>query len=113
MSHGCEYVWDAADEAGKGVRVPGTARRVELSDRKRSHPLIPGRRRERLDDLVEGRAGVAAVGVLRQRGIDEVQDIDVEVQGEWPRRKLAERGQGGGGRIGGERLAGGDVQGEP
>jgi hypothetical protein len=34
------------------------------------------------------------------------------VEGERPRRKLAERRQCGGGRVGGERLAGGDLQAE-
>ena len=93
MSRDCEYAGDAGDEAGKRVRVAGAAGRVEFSDRQCSHSLISGRRRERLGDLVEGRSGVAAVGVLRQRGIDEVQDVDVEVEGERPCRKLAERGQ--------------------
>ena len=76
MTRGCEYAGDAGDEAGKRVRGPGAAGRVEFSDRQRSHPRISSRRHERLGGLVEARAR------------DEVEDVDVDVEGERPGRKL-------------------------
>ena len=51
--------------------------------------------------------------VLSASGASEVEDVDVDVDGERARRKAAEGGQGGAFRIGGERLAGGHVQAEP
>jgi hypothetical protein len=74
VSRGCEYAGDAADEAGKHAVVTGGPSRVEFSDRQRSHPLIARRCR----DLVEGRSRVTAIGVLRQRSIDEIKDVHVE-----------------------------------
>src|SRR6202035_3114389 len=110
---GGECAGDAGDEPGERCGVAGAAGRVELSDRQRSHPLISRRRYERLCGLVQGRSRVAAVGVLRQRGIGEVEDVDVEVDGERARRKVAECGLRGASWIGGKSLAGGYVQAEP
>ena len=70
-----EYAGDAAGKAGKRTRVAGAAHRVEFGDRPRPHPRISRCQRERLFGLVVGRSGVAAVGVLGQRGIGEAGDV--------------------------------------
>jgi hypothetical protein len=72
---------DAVGEAGKRIGVAGAAGRVELADRQRSHPQISRGQRQRLFGLAEGRPGVAAVGILRQRGVDEVQAEAVKLSG--------------------------------
>src|SRR5215831_9259551 len=113
MSRGGEYAGDSADKARKRVRVASASGWVEFSDRQCSYPRISGGQLERLDGLVEGRSGVAAVSVFRQRGIDEVEDVNVEVNGERARREMVKCGPGGTGWIGGECLAGGHVQAEP
>ena len=113
MNRGGEYAGDAAGKAGQGIRVAGASGWVEFPDRQRSHPRISGCQLERRYDLVEGRSGVAAVSVLRQRGIDEVEDVNVDVQGEWTGREMVQCRPGGTGWIGGECLAGGHVQAEP
>src|ERR1035438_10605925 len=108
-----ECAGDAASKAGKGIRVAGASGRVEFSDRQRSHPRISRCQLERRFGLVEGRSGVAAVSILRQRGIDEVEDVNVDVNGERTRREMVKCGPGGTGWIGGECLAGGHVPAEP
>src|SRR5215472_771471 len=108
-----EYAGDSADKARKRVRVASASGWVEFSDRQCSYPRISGGQLERLDGLVEGRSGVAAVSVFRQRGIDEVEDVNIEVSGERARREMAQGGPGGTGRVGGQCLAGGHVQTEP
>ena len=68
VDRGGEYAGDAGDEPGERCGVAGAAGRVEFSDRQRSHPLISGRRRERLGGLVDDRSRVAAVaGRHRER----------------------------------------------
>jgi len=108
-----EYAGDAGSKAGQGIRVAGASGWVEFSDRQRSHPRILYCLLERLYGLVEGRSGVAAVGILRQRGIDEVEDVNVDMKGERTRREMVKCSPGGTGWIGGECLAGGHVQAEP
>ena len=110
MNSAGEYAGDAASKAGKGIRVAGASGWVEFSDRQRSHPRISRGQLERLYGLVESRSGVAAVSILRQRGIDEVEDVNVDVNGERTRREMVQCGSGGTGWIGGECLAGGHVQ---
>src|SRR5262249_62386984 len=88
MNRAGEYAGDAAGKAGKGIRVTGASGRVEFSDRQRSHPRISRGQLERLHGLVEGRPGVAAVGIFRQRGIDEVADVNVDVSAEAPGRAV-------------------------
>src|SRR5215472_15246673 len=113
MSRGGEYAGDAASKAGKGIRVAGASGWVEFSDRQRSQPRVLRCLLECLYGLVEGRPGVAAVSIFRQRGIDEVQDVNVDVRGERTGREMVKCGPGGTGGIGGECLAGGHVQAEP
>jgi hypothetical protein len=113
MNRAGEYAGDAASEAGKGGRVAGASGRVEFSDRQRSHPRVSRCQLERRCGLVEGRSGVAAVGTLRQRGIDEVEDVNIDVKGERTGREMVKCSPGGTGWIGGECLAGGHVQAEP
>jgi hypothetical protein len=110
MARDGEYAGDAASKAGKGIRVAGASGWVEFSDRQRSHPRISRGQLERLYGLVESRSGVAAVSILRQRGIDEVEDVNVDVNGERTRREMVQCGSGSTGWIGGECLAGGHVQ---
>lgn len=112
MNRGGEYAGDAASKAGKGIRVASASGRVEFSDRQRSHTRISRSQLERHHGLVEGRSGVAAVGILRQRGVDEVDDV-VDVKGERTRREMLECSPGGTGWVGDECLAGGHVQAEP
>src|SRR5690349_1090721 len=113
MNRAGEYAGDAASKAGKGIRVTGASGWVEFPDRQRSHPRISRCQLERLDGLVEGRPGVAAVSILRQRGIDEVKDIHIDVNGERTGREMVKCGPGRTGWIGGECLAGGHAQAEP
>jgi len=113
MSGDGEYAGDAAGKAGKGIGVAGGSGWVEFSDRQRSQPRISCCLLERRYGLVEGRPGVAAVSIFRQRGIDEVQDVNVDVNGERAWWEMVKCGLGGTGRIGGECLAGGHVQAEP
>ena len=113
MNRDGEYAGDAASKAGKGIRVAGAPGRVEFPDRQRSYPRISSCQLERLYSLVEGRSGVAAVSIFRQRGVDEVEDVNVEVSGERTRREMVQCGPGGAGWIGGECLAGGHAQAEP
>ena len=95
MNRRGEYAGDAASKAGNGIMVTGASGRVEFSDRQRSHPRISRRHLERRDGLVEGRPGVAAVSILRQRGIDEVEDVNIDVQGERTRREMVKCRPGG------------------
>jgi len=90
VGRGGEYAGNASDESGERFGVAGAAGRVEFPDRQRPHPLIARRRRERPCGLLQGRSGVSAVGVLRQRGIDKVEDVDVD--GERARRAISEVG---------------------
>src|SRR5215472_11222256 len=113
MNRGGEDAGDAASKAGKGIRVADAPGRVEFSDRQRSHPRISRCQLERRYGLAEGRPGVAAVSVLRQRGIDEVEDVNIDVQGERTGREMVQCRPGGTGWIGGQCLAGGHVQAEP
>src|SRR5215469_12958779 len=109
MNRGGEYAGDAARKAGQGIGVAGASGRVEFSDRQRSHPQVSRCQLERLDGLVEGRSGVAAVGILRQRSIDEVEDVNIDVQGERTGREMVKCNPGGTGWVGGECLAGGHM----
>src|ERR1700677_2666848 len=113
MNCGGEYAGDAASKAGKGIGVASASGRVEFSDRQRPHPRISRCQLECLYGLVEGRSGVAAVSILRQRGIDEVEDVNVDVNGERAGREMVKCGPGGAGWIGAESLAGGHMQAEP
>src|SRR6201996_2066905 len=113
MNRDGEDAGDAVGEAGKGVWGAGASGRVEFSDRQRPHPRISCCHLQRRYGLVEGGAGVAAVGVLRQRGIDEVEDVNIDVNGERTGRELVKCAAGGTGWIGDERLAGGHLQAEP
>jgi hypothetical protein len=63
--------------------------------------------------LAEGGPGVAAVSIFGQRGVGEVEDVNVEVDGERAGREMVKCGPGGTGWAGGEFLAGGHVQAEP
>jgi hypothetical protein len=98
---------------GRGIRVAGASGWVEFCDRQRSHPRISRCQPERLYDLVERRSGVAAVGILRQRGINEVEDVNIDVSGERTRREMVKCSPSRTSWIGDERLAGGHVQAEP
>jgi len=89
-----EYAGDSADKARKRVRVAGASGWVEFCDRQCSYPRISRGQLEGLDGLVEGGPGVAAVSIFRQRGIDEVKDVNVEVSGERARREMAQCGPG-------------------
>ena len=100
-------------KAGERIGVAGAASRVEFADRQRSHPWIARGQHERLFDVAESRPGVAAVGILRQRGIGEVQDVDVDVERERASREVIKRGRGDTSWIGGQCLAGGHVQAKP
>jgi hypothetical protein len=82
MNRDGEDAGDAASKARKGIRGAGASSRVEFSDRQRSHPRISRCHLERLYGLVEGRSGVTAVSILCQRGVDEVEDVNVDVKGE-------------------------------
>jgi hypothetical protein len=113
MNSDGKHAGDTASKAGKGIRVAGAPGWVEFSDRQRSHPRISCCQLERLYGLVEGRSGVAAVSIFRQRGIDEVEDVNIDVNGERTGREMVKCGPGGTGWIGGECLAGGHVQAEP
>src|SRR5690349_19629389 len=113
MNRAGEYAGDAAGKAGEDIRVAGASGRVEFSDRQRSHPRISRCQLERLFGLVEGRPSVAAVSILRQRGIDEVEDVNVDMKGERTRREMVKCSPGGTAWIGGKCLAGGHVQAEP
>ncbi len=110
---GGEYAGDTSGKAGKRVGIASAPGRVEFPDRQRSHPRIPRCQLERLYRLVEGRSGVAAVSILRERGIDEVEDVNVDVKGKRARRETVKRGPGNSGGIGGECLGGGHAQAEP
>src|SRR5215472_17985688 len=102
MNRADEYAGDAAGKAGKDIMVAGASGRVEFSDRQRSQPRISRCQLKRLDGLVEGRPGVAAVGIFRERGIDEVQDVNVDVSGERTGREMVQCRPGGAGWIGDE-----------
>src|SRR5262245_26013534 len=113
MNRDGEYAGDAGDKAGKGIGGAGASGWVELSDRQRAHPRVSYGLLERLCGLVEGRSGVAAVGIFRQRGIDEVEDVNIDVNGERAGREVVKCSPRGTGWIGGQRLAGGHAQAEP
>ena len=102
-----EYAGDAGSKAGKGIGVAGASGWVEFSDRQCAYPRISCCQLERLYGLVEGGSGVAAVGIFCQRGIDEIQDVHIDVNGERAGREMVKCGPGGTGWIGGECLAGG------
>src|SRR5215469_7559654 len=113
MNRAGEDVGDAASKASEGIRSTRAPGRVQFPDRQRSHPRISGCQLERLNSLVKGRSGVAAVSILRQRGIDEVEDVNIDVKGERTRREMVKCSAGGAGRIGDECLTGAYVQTEP
>ena len=113
MNRAGEYAGDAAGKAGTGITAASASGGVEFSDRQRSHTRISRCQLERHYGLVEGRSGVAAVGILRQRGVDEVEDVNVDVKGERTWRQMVKCSPGGTGWVSDECLAGGPAQAEP
>ena len=113
MNRGGEDAGDGADETGKGIRVAGASGRVEFPDRQTLAPadlaLPPGAPQR------PGRGWVRcyAVSIFRQRGIDEVKDVNIDANGERARREMAKCSPGGTGWIGGQCPAGGHAQAEP
>jgi hypothetical protein len=102
---------DRPAQLGQVVGQLGTHAACHGATSKR--PRISCCQLERLYDLVEGGSGVAAVSIFRQRGIDEVEDVNIDVNGERTRREMVKCSPGGTGWIGGECLAGGHAQAEP
>jgi hypothetical protein len=95
MNRDGEYAGDAGSKAGEGIRVAGASGWVEFSDRQCAYPRISCCQLERLYCLVEGGSGVAAVGIFCQRGIDEIQDVHIDVNGERAGREIVKCGPGG------------------
>ena len=113
MNCGGEYAGDAAAKRGRASGSPAHRVGLSFSDRQDAHPGISRRHLERLHGLVEGGPRIAAVGILRQRRIGEVENVNVKVNGQRARREMTKCGPGGTGWIGDECLAGGHVQAEP
>jgi len=89
-------------EALGGVPVLGSVVRVELGYRERTHTPIARQRAQYLA-VCPQRWGGAAIRVLRQRRVEEVDEVDVEVDGQTVTG--GERSEGGSGAA--ERIGGG------
>jgi hypothetical protein len=73
----------------------GGTRRIEFSDRQGAKPWILPRQARRFYELFEVWPQVPAIGVLSERSIREVEDVDVDLYGGGLSNRVRRRGSPG------------------
>src|SRR5215207_7536570 len=104
-----EHGGECGDESGHRRGVAGGAGGVELPDGERAAPWVGYDHVQGRAELVERGADVATAGVLGQRRVGEVEDVDVDVHGEWCVGQRPESGCGGARRVGDQLGLSGDA----
>ena len=77
-----QHIGDGAGEPREQLGYSGGSGRIDLADRQDSPSRVGDQHSQRIGELIERGTDVSSTGVLRQWSVGEVEDIDVQVNGE-------------------------------